>query len=413
MTPARNKRARAGFTLIELIIALGVGSFVIIMAYAIGLQTTYEFHRQESLSRVQMSLRVATNLLRRDISRAGFLSTPNAASPGQTCGAVPASWTAGTNGTVSAFSRFDNDIAIGTSNGNAALAPTGTGNDATKFTSDSIVLLGNYETSSEYPGLTVLSSNQVAISQDWHSFRRDFTNWYQPAAGTPTYQSALGQSAFVPGRMIRIQTTRRIKHFALITSITEPTTATQPLTITFSPALPATCMADAEGGWVAPLSAIELRVLDRAGSTSATLGPSAQLMRREVQPDAKDNLLDIVPSGATPTYNSRSLLNYVVAFHLRFTMTAATAAGAADAYDPGTLTQDPVEVNGAPERIRSVQFELAARVPLPNRNLAWDATTCADHYRCFRVFTLGKAQVSSVRWTRTDVFVPNVAYEGY
>ena len=189
-------------------------------------------------------------------------------------------------------------------------------------------MFGNYETSAEYPGVTVIDADTIALDQDWHSFQRDFTFWYNGNAGT--YDQSAFNEAFRVGRLIRIQTTRKLRHFATITAITHPGTGGQnaqdDVLIDFTPAIPSGCLSDVNGGWIAPVSAIRyfvqnaptgfevraLRATDRR--------PIAQLIRREVLPTDK-----VTPLANNPG-NTRAVLDYVVAFNVAFTMNGGDGA---------------------------------------------------------------------------------------
>lgn len=420
----RRGRPAGGFTLLELMVALGIGGLTISVVYLMGMGATHEFERQEQIARAQTSLRFAFDLLKRDIVRAGFLSTPNATppagTPAQTCGAEPAAWTTGANGPLAAFSWFQNDVAINAANQNVSLNPNLAGNNsAAVYSGDSIVLFGNYETSADYPNIKVVDGNVVRVPQTSYAFQRDFTDWHMGQAGAAQISAQLVNNVFFVGRMVRIQTLRRLRHFAHITAVNVPPVGSaQDLVLTLDVAIPTTCWGDGEGGSIAPMSAIQLSLMDRPGSVRRnSVEPEiAQLMRREVQPANKAALLDVQP--ANGVFNTRSLLDFAVAFHLAFTMTNVTASGQPDAYAIGDTTNVPLVVNAAPERIRAVTIDLAVRTALPDRYMKWNTgpwTTagCAADFKCFRLVSAAGQGVARVRRLRGEVFVPNVAFEGY
>lgn len=74
---ATKARARAGFTLVELMVALVAGSFVIMAAFYMSDVSSRLFTEQMRRSEAQMNVRAATELMRRDIGRAGYLSVRN------------------------------------------------------------------------------------------------------------------------------------------------------------------------------------------------------------------------------------------------------------------------------------------------------------------------------------------------
>jgi hypothetical protein len=217
--------------------------------------------------------------------------------------------------------------------------------------------------------------------------------------------------------MIRIQTTRKMRHFATIVQVNDPAQPGDDVLINFAPALPANCMLETDKGWVAPISTLRYFVQNtpigfESERIANTTGPVGQLIRREVRPDDK-----ITPLANNPG-NTRAVLDYVVAFNLAFTMNGNTPPNQPDNYAPGVLAVPPSSavVNANPERIRAVAIELAVRTPEQDRNMPWTQAGCAN-LRCFQVFPssgAGARQGSArVRRERAEVFVPNVAFEGY
>jgi prepilin-type N-terminal cleavage/methylation domain-containing protein len=418
---ARKVSARAGFTLVELMVALGVGSLAIGSIYAIGSTTTRQFYAQQQIANAQTSLRSALDQVKRDIARGGYLTTPNVNvvnfKPDQTCDAPAIALNAPPDAPLAAFSRFANDVPMvaAGAGANNAIDPTGT-NRANGFTADDIVLFANYETSDAYPGITLTdpaNPTTIALSQSWHAVQRDFTDWSQVVGlAQPAFDMTAFRQAFAVGRLVRIQTSGRLRHFALVTGVTAPVGGVSDPTITFNPAVPANCVAAVAEGTVAPVSKIRYHVLNATGAEAQrfanTTGDVGQLVREEVQPDAYPNLL----AGTVP----RVILDYVVSFNLSFAMTAETVSGAADNYAPGVYINTPGTVNGSPQRIRAVQIDLAVRTPEQDATLTWTQAGCAG-MACFQVFpttgALGRRGAARVRRMRTEVFVPNVAYEGY
>jgi prepilin-type N-terminal cleavage/methylation domain-containing protein len=421
---ARRTPRRGGFSLVELMISLTVGGIAITSIYAIGASATRTFHQQQQVASAQTALRNAMNQVKRDVARAGYLFTPMANAPSgyapDACAPVSAPLDSGTTGWLAAFSRFTDNVTISSSNGNHAVDPTGN-NAGNGFSVDELVMFGNYETGSEYPGVTLINDTTIAIDQDWQSFQRDFTDW--PGGRAGTYMPAWFDQAFMPNRLIRIQTTRRRRHYAQIVSVTHPAaTSTNDVLVQFTPAIPATCAAEVTGGWVAPISAIRYFVRDAPTAENerfaGTTGSFAQLIRSEVLPTDK------VTAFADPDDNTypRVVLDYVVGFNVAFTMNTATATGQPDSYVAGSLVGDLSDnipafsgnaqqmVYNNPERIRAVSIELAVRAPEQDPRMPF-TSNCAN-MRCFQVFS-DRPGAARVRRERADVFVPNVAFEGY
>jgi prepilin-type N-terminal cleavage/methylation domain-containing protein len=420
-TGLRRAARPAGFTLLELMVALTVGGIAITSIYAIGSASTRQFHTQQQVANTQSSLRIALNQVKRDLARAGFLSTPSASAPGQVCAPVSSTIHNPPTMSLAGISRFTNDIGINTaSNNNGNVDPTGN-NVANGASVDEIVLMANYETANEYSGVRLTNSSEIAISGTWHAFTQDFTDWYNPS-GDPFEPTAFAR-AFTAGRLIRIRTTTGVSHFAQVAAngLTDPTPgppATDAL-VRFAPAIPGGCQATVTGGWVAPVSTIRYVVQNAAGGTlndqrnvatpggaiaASAANPNAQLWRVEVLPTDTVTPLDAANLPA------RVVADYVVGFNVSFTMSTQGNPNLADIYNVGVTTNTPATVNANPERVRAVTVDLAVRTPDQDRFMQFSQTNCAN-LRCFQVNTAPGA--ARVRRMRAEVFLPNLATEGY
>ena len=406
MSMGQLRRRRAAFSLLELMVALTVGGIAITSMYAIGATTTRQFHQQHQLANTLTSLRMALNQIKRDIARAGYLSTPNA-TPGAPhlsplCN-VPAIHDPGLTGSLAAISRFDDDV-CGSTSGCSNLRPgASTNNTSSGFSSDELRLLANYETASEYSGLQYINATSVAIARTTHPYETDFTQWY---AGSTAFDAPAFNRAFTVGRMVRIRTTSGLYHFATITSVTPESAANDAVVSFTGDPLPTVCQTTTEGGWIAPVSFIRYFPRNEPNpdpNEAQSWGPMAQLVRQEVQPGDKATGL------GSP---ARVVLDYLVNFNLGFVAKGADAVvGAADSYTPGNDTTSAAVVNANPERVRAVTIELSARTPEQDRSLAWSAAACAN-LSCYQVFT-DRPGASRVRTLRAEVFLPNVAFESY
>ena len=406
---------RTGFTLIELMVSLTVGGIAISSIYAVGSASTRVFHQQQQVANAQTTLRMALDQVKRDIARAGYLSTPGATLAGQVCGTVDATLVPA-GAPLSGLTRFENDRAVNAGNQNVNLGPGAiTVNRAAGFTADDIVLMANYETSSEYPGVSMVSPGTVSIGANWHAFRRDFTNWYDPVPALATDDFAF-RRAFAVNRLIRLRLSTNLYHFATVTRVNIPAAASpDAITMDFVPQLPADCQAAAATAWIAPVSAIRYTVRDATANTLDTErfdqshGLMAQLVREEVLPGDKRTPLLM---GVNNQPNRRAILDYVVGFNLSFTMNgAAGGIGVRDLYDVGIDIDTALTVNANPERVRSVIIDLAVRTPEQDPTFPWSAANCGG-MRCYQVFS-DRPGSARVRRARAEVFVPNIASEGY
>jgi prepilin-type N-terminal cleavage/methylation domain-containing protein len=407
-------RARAGFSLLELMVALTVGGIAITSIYAVGSASTRVFYQQQQVANAQTSLRMAMDQLKRDIARAGYLSTPRIDLAAQACGPIDATLHTAVTNPLSGISRFNNDL-VPVAGTNDNIIPTGLSdgsvNRTAGFTVDDVVLIGNYETASEYAGVTMVDNNTVMVSDNWHAFRRDFTTWYEPPPGVLRNDEPAIERAFPQNRLVRLRLTNNLYHFGQVLSISGE--AAQPpgdLTINLTQPIAANCLSSVDGAFIAPVNALHYVVRNAPAGTLAEAragglltGPMAQLVREEVLPTDKTT--------AFGNNNTRAILDFVVGFNLEFTLTAATGAGNPDQYVIDQTQTLPANVNNAVERVRSVIVDLAVRTPEQDPTFPWTAADCLGQ-RCYRVFD-DRPGAARVRRMRAEVFVPNIAAEGY
>jgi len=92
----RGARGSAGFTLIELMVALTGGLFISIAVFALARDSGRFYQREARLANATISGLIGFQRLRADLARAGFLSTPNIfRDTDGVCGAPNAAWPAG------------------------------------------------------------------------------------------------------------------------------------------------------------------------------------------------------------------------------------------------------------------------------------------------------------------------------
>ena len=76
-TSSRRRRVARGFTLVELMISLVMGLIVAMAAVGLAKSATTSFHEQARSSVTEMAVRMASERLRQDLSRIGYMSTGN------------------------------------------------------------------------------------------------------------------------------------------------------------------------------------------------------------------------------------------------------------------------------------------------------------------------------------------------
>jgi prepilin-type N-terminal cleavage/methylation domain-containing protein len=83
-------RARRGFTLVELLVAMAAGLVVAAAAFLLSKNATTFFQHEARISTAQLSATLGMARLSADLQRASFMSTPNIQRDPTRCGAVPA-----------------------------------------------------------------------------------------------------------------------------------------------------------------------------------------------------------------------------------------------------------------------------------------------------------------------------------
>ncbi len=81
---ARNPHSR-GFTVVELMVSITITSIVVAALYSVSRATTDTFNQQQRAAEMQLRLRLAMERLRVDVSRAGYMATPNSDADPRVC----------------------------------------------------------------------------------------------------------------------------------------------------------------------------------------------------------------------------------------------------------------------------------------------------------------------------------------
>ena len=85
MKRPRRHPAQRGYTLVELLIAMLITSVTVLALYQVSRSATETFNQQQRAAEMQLRLRFAMESLRADISRAGFMMSPNSATDIRVC----------------------------------------------------------------------------------------------------------------------------------------------------------------------------------------------------------------------------------------------------------------------------------------------------------------------------------------
>jgi len=404
----RPSRSNAGFTLVELMIALVISGIVIGSMYTVGAASSRHFQVQHQIASMQSSLRFAMLQVKRDITRAGFMSSPRDVREDGVCLPLPNSADAsfGGNGWVAGVSSYQNDT------GTAVVDPTGN-NAVNGFTADQLTLVANYATSNDYPIISPTPArNTVTITtlptETWHSVQTDF-GWTPAGVATPIIDQGRVGRVFPAGGLIRLESARGRRHFA--TLLADAQVVNNTIRMSFNPALPPDPECDMAGGRVAPLQVIRYGANLSAQNTVASERNNTMIPQLVRSRRMAANMTQPMPGSV-----QRVVLEYLAAFNLAFTMNTPLAGfSTPDQYTIGnsaSRTQNPGPVNATPELIRAIQVTLAVRAPSTDPGMRF--FNCAN-LQCMQLDAVAGpgGPAARVRALRAEIFLPNIATEGY
>lgn len=394
MTPMHRtpRSRRAGFTLVELMVALVIGALVVAAVFTLGGASSRHFQEQQRIGTTQRSVRMAMDRLRRDISRAGYLGVPDTRSPLVRMCPTPA-----TPRPVQSIWFVDNDPA-----GNGALdAVNRAGNTVS---ADRLRLTGNFATNDAYlVRSTDATGSQIFLQTDWLGFRRSFV---VGTGGSATVDTARFNQVFAPGRMLHIETQNGFHFVVDITGAIVNASGTV-ATVTIAQGLGANnpCLRGlGRGSIVTPISQVEYFIGPATGvlvpRSPAVTGANTVLFRQEL------NMTNLTPRAGTV----RPVLEWAVDFNLSFIVNNAPLGT-----PPTLVRQDGAAAVNAVQnsawQVRSVIASLAARTPEQDRRFPWPDTwtgarpTTAPLNR-FRVFPT-QPGAARVRQLTTEIQLPN------
>ena len=345
---AMRRTKRAGFSLVELMIALVAGAFAVSAAYYLNGVSSRAFSEQMRVSDTQMSLRSAMEQLRRDFSRAGFLGTPSSA-------LVPdCDGTKSTTGNIAP--RWMRAVSVTRDGSLAGEVSTMLAATTNKTRADTVDVWGNYATADAYLVDPERSTPTTIVFQETsEAFRRSF---YDPVAsnGTATYNAARFAATFIQGRMVRIENEGRY----FFRDISTVSSTAGSVSVTFSTALPY-CFVNTSWSAISPLMHLQYDVesdstadLARMRSSATAAGTGVPGARRTmlVRREWRDDTAVVVAN------TGRVVLDYAVEFAVdaMINTTAATTGRPAWAYQRSTTT-----ATTNPDKIGSLLVTLTAR----------------------------------------------------
>lgn len=380
----RARRSRRGFTLVELMVSLVTGVVIAIAVVGLARTATNNFHEEVRMSAVEMALRGASERLRGDLSRAGYMSTGNIRWDPK-CAARR-------NENCSRYGALTNEIATvwlrrGLSRANSGVfGSEGTYNLATKngLNPDVIDIWGNLTSSDSFQAQIIAGNGSVCGGQQIRintSEDAALTRLLQGTTDSAVAASLVSQ-AFTPFAgtfLVRVSTVIEGKsQFIPVCGVSAtPTSATIELQ---RDTTGAAILSSVEGGaneqeYVAvnPVSRVRWYI---GPNTNAALAPDPQ-----IEPATnKFNLYRSTLNAAGNVVNTELVaentvdLKFGVVAHDVYNTDPTKRYVVAD-FDDSTNLMEPwvaqptstVNQKEGPQRIRSMRYRLSVRSHLPDR----------------------------------------------
>ena len=410
MKRPRRRSSQRGYTLTELLIAMLITSVTVLALYQVSRSATDTFNQQQRAAEMQLRLRFAMESLRADISRAGFMMSPNTATDIRVCPrpTVPLQAVEVVRDTLPA-------IPLATDN--AFVRPV------------RLRLLGNYSSLDEY---RVAGINSTSIT-----LQNQTPQWAAIDSLPEMQRVFLGPMS--GRRLLRITSNTGSVQFVQVTGVSwQPSNGNSLPTLTVSP--PPTLIGEGlgigtqcgvsgldVGATVAPIIMVEYGIDSLFNDTTQrarhretypaddmVAARKTDLVRREfnIQPELVENL------GATRVVGEYGVdLDVGIAVDDGTPMGSPTGVPAMRTLGIGDTVIETlagsVNALGAntafPQRLRSIIVRLSVRDRDQDPSFGWVArASAADPLTRLRVFA-DRPGAARVRTVTTEVALPNLA----
>jgi hypothetical protein len=439
MSLSRTRRRAAGFTMVELTVALLAGLIVAMGIVGLSREATNTFHAEARSSAAEASLRAAMDRLRADLQRAGYMSTGNiqtdtliATKPGQSN--VPGSAPNGVKNLQAIHLTSGSTLQQFPLSATNGLAP------------DMIEIAGNMSTSDQFDvayidqtgtGRIYLTPTSPAmyrlLGSGGAAGAQDFQNAFQP---DPNKQFIVrlvddsGRSQFLVLSGTGFQGT--MPYIVIDGSQTPLQTAQSTNGVGTLNGL------SSGRAWINPVQIVRWEITSATtGGTSAEptqfVLPGETLAKAPGDPNKFDLMRTVLDAGGSPTIVQEVVAEYVVDLRFAFTVDKSgpvtlggqpTPQMVAWPFDDGSNQNNQTwggpalnNPQNRPQRIRSVRVRLATRAAQPDRTNQIDvAPNYNDTYMYRYCISDGGPCVADgtehwarVRTLTTEVALPNQA----
>jgi len=396
------RRREQGYTLVELLISILLTSIVVSALYAVSRTATDTFNQQQRTAEMQLRLRFAMEQIRADLSRAGYMSTPNSASDPRVCPRPTTAY---------------QGLEIVRTSPNPTVLPA----DNLYINPITLRMTGNYVTADEYTvagvsGSTVSLQNQ---SPQW-------TRVQSQAEFNRIFGTAMSP------RLIRIMSTSGQMQFAVSmggTWVNSSSTGLPTLLLTTTPLVQGAGASSSSAGagcglaglgvgaTVAPIMMVEYQI----GSLAARLGElyPVDSAARAAKTDLIRREFDLRPGPEEVTTAARLVGEYAVDFDATVAYDignptnsiVAQPAMRTLAFGDSNITTLVGSVTGGsarPQQVRSLIVRLSIRDREQEPSFGWVARGTTSALTRFRVYD-NRTGAARVRSLVTEIAVPNLA----
>lgn len=391
-----------GYTLVELLVSILLTSIVVSALYAVSRTATETFNQQQRTAEMQLRLRFAMEQIRADVSRAGYMSTPNSAIDPRVC---PRPTT----------------VYQGLEMARSAPNPTVLSADNVYINPISLRMVGNYVSADEYT-VAGVSGSSVALQNQSPQWAR--------VQSQAEFDRIFG-TAMSP-RLIRIMSTTGQMQFAVSmggTWVNSSSTGLPSLLLSSSPLVQGAGASASSAGagcglaglgvgaTVAPITMIQYEI----GSLASRLGElyPVETASRAAKTDLIRREFDLRPGPDEITTAARLVGEYAVDFDATVaydignptnTIVAQPAMRTLAFGDSNitTLVGSASSGSARPQQVRSVIVRLSIRDRDQEPGFGWIARGPAMPLTRFRVFD-NRTGAARVRSLVTEIAVPNLA----
>lgn len=395
----RRAKRRAGFTLVEVMIAMTAGLVTVLATYHLGSVSSRTFNEQMRITETQGSLRAAMDQLQRDAPRAGFLSAADS-SVLPVCGGLVGSTLSGSE--LLGGRLFGARIYPDRSKNNGAVAqiltPTGAAPGLTR--ADTLDLIGNFESGDVFKISSEGASDQLIFEVNRESFRRNFI---VRSGVEEKFSAERFAEVFAVGRLVRVESDRRVFFRTVLSVGADPNFPS----VTLASAIPDFCFKRSTA-LVSPISWIRYEIAPLTESSSFARLQTTSSARGAAQRVALVRSERNPADGTVRPGSERLVLDYAVEFRV-------------DGVIPGTApntwqTLSDATRLGAEEtqgQLRTLRIVLAARAQDVDSGVQQVPFRAAgDALNPLLGFPVdvgqGELRRARVRSLRQEIFLPNM-----